>query len=255
MTTATVEPQPKSFDPTALLAEAMALHQAGRLADAERLCNQILAFDPKRCDCLNLLGVILRQREKPAQAVAQIDLSLARNPNNAATWNNRGTAFYELGRFDDAIPSYDRAPRPDFAVTHNNEALYQLLIGDLRRGWGEREWRWRTKELGQGRGDFPQPLRARGEKIASRTVLIHAEQGFVDIIQACRCVSLVADRGARVTVLGIRRCGCFGRTPRARGTLCLRAFAPRCAIKVLRGRPRQPVRTRFSINRLQRLEA
>lgn len=78
MTTATVGPQPKSFDPAALLAEAMALHQAGRLADAERLYNQILAFDPGQCDCLHLLGVILLQRGKPAQAVAQIDLSLAR---------------------------------------------------------------------------------------------------------------------------------------------------------------------------------
>jgi hypothetical protein len=28
----------------------------------------------------------------------------------------------------------------------------------------------------------------------------------------------------------------------------LHAFAPRCAIEVLRGRPRQPVRARFSIN-------
>lgn len=404
MTTATVEPQPKSFDPAALLAEAMALHQAGRLADAERLYNQILAFNPGQCDCLHLLGVILRQRGKPAQAVAQIDLSLARNPDNAAAWNNRGTAFYELGRFDDAIASYDRAlaivpnfvfalsnrgaalfaimrfdealascdralavqpdyiealsnrgnalkelqrldealasfdralavqpryaeahvnravvlqelkrldealascdralairpdfvealsnrgsvlhdlkrfdealascdralalrpqyadahanrasalhtlkrfeealaccdraaalqpnlpkahynrgnalrmlgrfeeavasyqrecaARPDFAEAHYNEALCRLLIGDLRRGWDEHEWRWRTKELGQGRRDFPQPLWAGGEEIAGRTILIHAEQGFGDIIQFCRYVPLVADRGARV---------------------------------------------------------
>ena len=128
MTTATVEPQPKSFDPAALLAEAMALHQAGRLADAERLYNQILAFNPGQCDCLHLLGVILRQRGKPAQAVAQIDLSLARNPDNAAAWNNRGTAFYELGRFDDAIASYDRAlaivPNFVFALSNRGSVLH-----------------------------------------------------------------------------------------------------------------------------------
>jgi Flp pilus assembly protein TadD len=49
MTTATVDPQPKSFDPVALLAEAMALHQVGRLADAERLYNRVLALDPGQC--------------------------------------------------------------------------------------------------------------------------------------------------------------------------------------------------------------
>jgi hypothetical protein len=115
----------------------------------------------------------------------------------------------------------------DFAEAHYNEALCRLLIGDLRRGWDEPEWRWRTKELGQGRRDFPQPLWEGREEIAGRTILIHAEQGFGDIIQFCRYVRLVADRGARVTALGIRRCGCFGRTPRARGTLRLQAFAPR----------------------------
>ena len=406
MATATADPQPKSFDAAALLAAAMAWHQAGRLADAERAYHQILAFEPEQCDCLHLLGVILRQRGRPAQAVAQIDRSLVKNPNNAAAWNNRGTALYELGRFGDAIASYDRAlaivpsfafalsnrgaalfalkrfdeavasydralaaqpdyiealsnrgnalkelkrfdealasferalvvqpryaeahanrgvvlqelkrldealascdralairpdfvealsnrgsvlhdlkrfeealsscdralalrphyaaahlnrasalhalkrfeealasfdraaalqpdlakahynrgntlrmlgrfedavasyqrecvARPDFAEAHYNQALCRLLIGDLRRGWDEHEWRWQTEELGQGRRHFPQPLWAAGQEVFGRTILLHAEQGFGDIIQFCRYVPLVADRGARVVL-------------------------------------------------------
>ena len=41
-----------------LFAEALALHQAGRLADAEKIYNQILAMQPDHFDSLHLLGVI-----------------------------------------------------------------------------------------------------------------------------------------------------------------------------------------------------
>jgi tetratricopeptide (TPR) repeat protein len=130
MASAIPDLQRQSFDVTALLADATAWHQAGRLADAERAYNQILAAYPEHSDSLHLLGVILRQRGKPAQAVAQIDLSLAKNPDNAAAWNNRGTALYELGRFEEAIASYDRALAiaPDFAFALSNRgaAFYAL---------------------------------------------------------------------------------------------------------------------------------
>jgi tetratricopeptide (TPR) repeat protein len=130
MASAIPDPQLQSSDVTTLLADAVALHQAGRLADAERTYRQILAADPEHCDCLHLVGVILNQRGKHAQAVAQIDLSLAKNPNNAAAWSNRGTALYKLKRLEEAIASYDRALAiaPDFAFALSNRgaALYTL---------------------------------------------------------------------------------------------------------------------------------
>ena len=42
--------------------EAQALHQAGRLAEAEKSYLQILKAQPKHFDSLHLLGVIYRQR-------------------------------------------------------------------------------------------------------------------------------------------------------------------------------------------------
>jgi tetratricopeptide (TPR) repeat protein len=130
MAFAVADPQCKPFDVAALLAAAVASHQAGRLADAERAYNQILAADPGHCDCLHLLGVIAHQRGQHAQAIALIDLSLAKNPNNAFAWNNRGNALNELKRLDEAIASYDRglAIAPDFAFALSNRgaALYAL---------------------------------------------------------------------------------------------------------------------------------
>ena len=50
---------PQAIPPTvtSLFAEGLALHQAGRLADAERIYNQILAIRPDHFDSLHLLSV------------------------------------------------------------------------------------------------------------------------------------------------------------------------------------------------------
>ena len=45
-------------DPAALLAEALAAHRQGRLAEAEALYRRILALVPQHFDALHLLGVI-----------------------------------------------------------------------------------------------------------------------------------------------------------------------------------------------------
>jgi tetratricopeptide (TPR) repeat protein len=119
---------PKGFAPaqqtqlSSSFAEALALHQAGRLADAEKIYKKILAARPDHFDSLHLLGVIFHQRGNHAQAVHQIDLALKRNPNNILALSNRGNALTALRRFEEALASYDRALalRPDYAEGHSN---------------------------------------------------------------------------------------------------------------------------------------
>ena len=65
---------------TSLFAEALALHQAGRLEDAERIYHQILAVQPDHFDSRHLLGVIFHQRGNHAEAVLQIDRALEQIP-------------------------------------------------------------------------------------------------------------------------------------------------------------------------------
>jgi tetratricopeptide (TPR) repeat protein len=105
-----------------LFAEGLALHQAGRLADAEKIYNQILATRPDHFDSLHLLGVIFLQRGNPAKAVQQIDIALKSDPNNIPALNNRGNALNDLHRFKEALASFDHALklRPDHAETHSN---------------------------------------------------------------------------------------------------------------------------------------
>src|ERR1700722_11423916 len=115
---------------TSLFADGLALHQAGRLADAERIYNQIPAVRPDHFDSLHLLGVCFYQRGDHAEAVRRINLALKRSPNNFPALNNRGNALTALKQFKDALASYDRAlaARPDYAEAHSNRgnALKEL---------------------------------------------------------------------------------------------------------------------------------
>jgi len=109
---------------TALFGQALALHQAGRLAEAEPLYRRVLQADPRHSDSLHLLGVINYQRGEYDQALRQISAALAINPNLAAAHNNLGTALNDLGRFEEALASYDRAIalQPDYADAFSNRA-------------------------------------------------------------------------------------------------------------------------------------
>ncbi len=113
------------------LAEAVALHQAGRLAEAEKIYREILATLPDHFDCVHLLGVICAQRGQYAEAVKQIDAALKLNQNHFIALNNRGNALFALRRFEEALASYDRAlaVRPDSVDTWANRGNVQHQLG------------------------------------------------------------------------------------------------------------------------------
>jgi tetratricopeptide (TPR) repeat protein len=125
------EPQQTQLCRIALLmADALGLHQAGRLAEAKKVYEQVLDIQSDQFDSLHLLGVIHFQCGNPAAAVEQIDRALKRNPNDVAALNNRGNAQLALRRFDEALASYDRALvlRPAYAdaLCNRGAALHAL---------------------------------------------------------------------------------------------------------------------------------
>ena len=112
--------------------QALALHQAGRLAEAEKIYGQILKVQPNHFDSLHLVGVIYAQRGNHVESVRQIDLALKINPKAAYAHNNRGLALQKLKRLDDALASYDKAIalKPDSAEAFNNRGV---ALQELKR--------------------------------------------------------------------------------------------------------------------------
>jgi tetratricopeptide (TPR) repeat protein len=115
----------------AALAQALALHQAGRLSEAEKMYREILAAQPAHFDSLHLLGVIFMQRGDAEAAVRQIDAALKVEPRHSLALNNRGNALQQLRRFDDALASYDSAlaVRPEYAEALTNRGAALTALG------------------------------------------------------------------------------------------------------------------------------
>jgi hypothetical protein len=105
----------------------------------------------------------------------------------------------DLCRDDIALQKYDQALEidPDYVDCHWDRALILLRNGKLEEGFPEYEWRWRLSH-NPPRG-FKQPLWD-GSDLTGKTILLHQEQGFGDMIQFARYVPLVKEKGGTVLI-------------------------------------------------------
>ncbi|MFM2126346.1 MAG: hypothetical protein RL328_2797, partial [Acidobacteriota bacterium] len=249
------------------LQQAIAHHERGQLAEAQRIYEAVLKAQPKNPDALHLLGVLASQTRQYERALELIDKAIAIHPKAASFYSNRGNALLALERPEEALESYDRAIalepnfaeawsnrsnalrrllraeealancdralelrpnytealvnrgnalrlllrideavadyeaalelQPNKAATHWALALALLTKGDFERGWKEFEWGWQAGERGEPR-PFTQPLWLGAEPLEGKTILLHNEQGFGDMIQFSRYATLAAERGAKV---------------------------------------------------------
>jgi tetratricopeptide (TPR) repeat protein len=140
----------------ALLDQAVGLHGQGRLAEAERLYEQVLTANPDLADARHMLGVLRAQQgrareaydliapvvaanprdalaltnlgnvlndlHRRGEALENLDRALALAPDYPDAWCNRGNVLQDMGRLEEALASYDRALslKPDFLLALNN---------------------------------------------------------------------------------------------------------------------------------------
>ena len=212
---------------------ALAAHQRGDLAVAERDYRTALAQAPEHPVALHFLGVIAYQGGRPSEALPLLERAVALRPGEPEFHNNLGLVKVELDRHDEAIDAYGRALaqnpahatawcnlglaltganrlpeaidalrraialQPDFAEAHWNLALVLLADGQFAAGWREYESRLTIRRFA---ASTPSAPRWNGEDVNGKTLLLRAEQGLGDVLHFVRFASVLAAHGARVSV-------------------------------------------------------
>jgi tetratricopeptide (TPR) repeat protein/SAM-dependent methyltransferase len=92
-----------------MLAEAVRLHQAGRLDQAAPLYQKVLALDPKNAEALNLLGMVAMHVGQNQAGIELIRKAIAVDGRQAAYHFNLGLALQTMGDMGQAEASYRRA--------------------------------------------------------------------------------------------------------------------------------------------------
>lgn len=113
------------------LQTGLALHQAGRFAEAEACYQRVLAVEPENPDALHLIGTVAYQVGRHDTAIAMIGQAIRRNGRNPLYFSNLGLALASQGRFDEALTRFEQALvlKPDYAEAHHNRGNALKALG------------------------------------------------------------------------------------------------------------------------------
>ena len=124
-----------SSTPSDTLQSALAHARSGNLADAEGLCEHLLAQPAPETESRHLLGVIRNIQGRYAEAASLLRQVVAEQPGIAKYHSNLGNALRGLERLDEAETCYRQALELDPAFDDARDNLAKLLYA-LNR-WDE----------------------------------------------------------------------------------------------------------------------
>ena len=199
-------------DPTATFQQGLALHQQGRLDEAEAHYRFVLGTQPAHFGALHLTGLVYYQRGKfaaaadwiaraiavnpdaaephsnlglallelkrPEEALASLERALKLKPEVPAALNNRGNALLALNRPIEALADYDRALKwqPNFALAHNNRGNTLRVLGRHDEALNA------YHNALQFAPDFPDALDSRGRVLRDLKRFDEAAQSFARLL-------------------------------------------------------------------------
>ena len=174
----------------------------GELASAETSFRRALTLDDRPAVAWRLLGAAVGRQFRYAEALelfAHADDLSDGEAEDATAFTNYAIALSEGRRVPEALAVYERyLPDFPFADGHYAYGLALLTAGRLPEGWRHYEFRWLKDRAGPAtHAGLAGPVWA-GQMLRGKTLLLHVEQGFGDVIQFVRYAPLVKALGATV---------------------------------------------------------
>ena len=120
-------------DRDALAAEALAHHQAGRLAEAEAGYKAMLEIVPDMAGILNNLGVLAAETQRPREAIGYFDRAIAAEPGYASAYFNKANAMGALGHKVGALENFRQTVALEPGHYEAHLALGYLWHAEARR--------------------------------------------------------------------------------------------------------------------------
>lgn len=177
-------------DPRALVERHWCLTGARRSDVNLALAKRAHELAPNRFEAVFNLGSALLNHDDPYAAVDVFKRAYTMAPasHKAAAIHHVGLAYYDLGRFTEALEAYKQSIAHDEnePEIYRSIAVAKLGLGQLADGLYQFEVEhyqpWRKPIFQSG---LP---RWRGEDLAGKTIIVAHEQGFGDSLQFCRFI-------------------------------------------------------------------
>jgi len=175
------------------------LEQGGQLDGAVANYRKAVELAPQDPDLLFNLGAGLQAKRQFDEAVTCYRGVLRLDPDHLKTLHNMPSVLVWLDKPDEALAFYDAVFEryPNLAQARMNHAYLLLQQGRFREGWALMEYRWQCADA-PPRPSFSAPNWLGNEDVRGKTILIHGEQGFGDMLHFLRYTKLVAEMGATV---------------------------------------------------------
>ncbi|HET7731264.1 MAG TPA: tetratricopeptide repeat protein [Usitatibacter sp.] len=153
-----------------------------RWEEAVQLATRALEIVPADVEALCNRGAALRMLHRFEDALRDYDRALAVAPASAVARNNRGVALAALNRHEEALREFDAAleARPGYPQAHYGRGISRLMLGDLRGGWADSEWRWSGGENAGAPRSFAIPQFTEEDWGRCRRLALWREQGIGD---------------------------------------------------------------------------
>jgi tetratricopeptide (TPR) repeat protein len=120
---------------SALIEQGIALHNARRFVEAERLYQTVLRENPEHPDALNLMGVLAIEAGQNSIALDYMGKAVKLEPQKAIYRNNLGNALIIASQSEEALPHLRKAVvlEPNYAEAWTNLGKAWRIIGDMEQ--------------------------------------------------------------------------------------------------------------------------